>query len=120
MKPAHDEVADLLDTLIFTLRMIAMSDAEGKQRIANAYRDACCLVASIGLGGEGSARPRIAACIERFRDYRAADDIAAAGWMLKAIQERATEHDLEGRQSLQKIVNDVVRELPGRGEMLLH
>lgn len=120
MKPAHEEAVDLLETLIHTLKVIAASDAQAKQRIANAYRDACHLVAMIGLDDEGSARPRIVACIERFRGHRAAADIAAAGWMLKAIQERVAERDLEGKQQLQKIVNDMVGDLPGPREMLLH
>ena len=120
MKPARDETADLLDTLIFTLRMIAMSDTHGKQRIANAYQDARSLVATIGLDDEGSARPRIVACFERFNAYKAADDVAAAGWILTAIQERVAERDLPGWQQLRKIVKGAVRELPRPGRTALH
>lgn len=80
MKTQFDESAALLDMLLFTVRVIVASGAEDKQRIANAYQDARSLVATIGLDHEGSARPRITACFERFNAYKAAGDVAAAGW----------------------------------------
>ena len=56
MKGPHDETADLLDTLLYTVKVIATSEPGDKQRIANAYQDARSLVAMIGLDDEGSAR----------------------------------------------------------------
>lgn len=58
MKGPHDETADLLDTLLYTVKVIATSGPDDKQRIANAYQDARRLAATIGLDDEGSARPR--------------------------------------------------------------
>jgi len=120
MKGPRDETADLLDTLMFTVKVIVMSGPDDKQRIANAYQDARSLVAMIGLDDEGSARPRIVACFERFNAYKTADDVAAAGWILTAIQERVAERDLPGWQQLRKIVKGAVRELPRPGKTALH
>ncbi len=120
MKTQFDETADLLETLIFTVKVIAQSDGDSKQRIANAYQDARSLVTTIGLDGEGSARPRIVACFERFNAYKAADDVAAAGWILTAIQERVAERDLPGWRQLRKIIKGAVRELPEPGKTALN
>ena len=49
MKGPHDETADLLDTLLYTVKVIATSGPDDKQRIANAYQDARRLAATIGL-----------------------------------------------------------------------
>ena len=65
MKTQFHESADLLDMLLFTVKVIATSEPGDKQRIANAYQDARRLAATIGLDDEGSARPRIVACLER-------------------------------------------------------
>ena len=40
MKTQFDEAADLLETLVHTLKVIAVSDALDRQRIANARHDA--------------------------------------------------------------------------------
>lgn len=112
MRGPRDEAADLLEMLVFTIRVIAASDVRDKQRIATAYRDARSLVAAIGLDDDGSARPRIVACFEQFDAYKAADDVAAAGWMLTAIQERVAERNLPGWQQLRTIVKGAARELP--------
>jgi hypothetical protein len=116
----HDETADLLDTLMFTVKVIVMSEPDARQRIASAYQDARSLAATIELDGEGSARPRIVACFERFEAYKAAGDVAAAGWMLTAIQERVGERNLDGWRALRKIINSAVRELPSSGRTALH
>jgi hypothetical protein len=100
--------------LVFTVRVIVESDAEHRQRIADAYQDARTLVATIELDDKGSARPRIVACFERFRAYKAADDVAAAGWILTAMQERVAEGDLPGWRQLRKIIKGTVRGLPPR------
>ena len=120
MKTQFHESADLLDMLLFTVKVIATSEPDDKQRIANAYQDARSLVATIGLDDEGSARPRIVACFERFNAYKTADDVAAAGWILTAIQERVAERNLPGWQQLRKIVKGAVRELPRPGRTALH
>lgn len=120
MRGPRDEAADLLEILIFTVGVIASSNVQDKQRIATAYRDARALVAAIGLDDEGSARPRIVACFERFNAYKAADDVAAAGWMLTAIQERVAERNLPGWQQLRTIVKGAARELPPPGKCMWH
>ena len=63
MKTQFHESADVLHMLLFTVKVIATSEPGDKQRIANAYQDARSLVAMIGLDDEGSARPRIVACL---------------------------------------------------------
>ena len=105
-----DETADSLETLLFTVRTIVESSAEGKKCIAAAYRDARSLVATIDLDS-GSARPRIVACLKQADTYKDAGDLAAAGWMLTAIQERVAEGDLYGWRKLKKIVDAAVHEL---------
>ncbi|MGZ9719083.1 hypothetical protein [Rhizobium miluonense] len=114
-----DETAELLETLIFTIRMIVESSARDKQRITNAYRDARSLVATLDLDG-GSARPRILACLEYFNSYKDDDDVAAAGWMLTAIQERVAERNLYGWQKLQEIIDAAVHELHLSEKAFLH
>lgn len=120
MKGPRDETADLLDTLMFTVKVIVMSGPADKQRIANAYQDARALAAAIDLDGEGSARPRVVTCLERFQAYKDAGDVAAAGWMLTALQERVGERNLYGWRALRKIINRTVRELPRPGKTALH
>jgi hypothetical protein len=121
MLTQFDESRHLLDTLAFTVGVIASSDAGDKQRIANAYQDARSLAAAIGLDDEGSARPRVVACLERFQAYKDAGDVAAAGWMLTAMQERVNERDLPGWRQLRKVIKGAVRELlPPPGKTALH
>jgi len=85
-----NETEHLTKTLAFTLGVILDSDAQKRQRIALAYQEAELLVATIPLDN-GDARPRIEACVKRFDRYKAAGDVACAGWMLKAVQERVEE-----------------------------
>lgn len=119
MKTQYDEAGDLLETLLDTLKVIAMSDAPARQRIANARHDAACLVATIAKE-EGSARPRIVACFERFEAYKAAGDVNAAGWMLMAIEERIAERDLPGWRKLRTVAHMATRALPRPEKTALH
>lgn len=96
--------------LLFVVRNIVGSAPQGKPHIANAYRNARSLVATIDRDC-GSARPRIEACIERFNIYKNAGDAASAGWMLAAVQERVGEHDVYGWRRLEQIVDSTVRQL---------
>ena len=100
--------------------MITSNDDLGRQRIANAYHDARSLVATIALDDEGSARPRIVACFERFNVYKTADDVAAAGWMLSAIQERLGERDLDAWHILKPIVEAATDQLPPPQDTAFH
>ena len=120
MKGPHDETVDLLETLLFTVQLIVSGDDRSRQRIANAYHDARALVATIGLDDEGSARPRIVACFERFNTYKAADDVAAAGWMLTALQERLGERDLDGWHVLKPIADAAADQLPPPQDTAFH
>lgn len=107
----HDETIDLMKTLMFTLGVIVDNEGEKRQRIADAYAEAQELVATIAPEN-GSARPRIVACIHRSDAYRAKDDIAAAGWILTAIRERIAEQDLPEWEKLAAIANKAVQMLP--------
>lgn len=100
----YDEATDLMKTLMHTVGIIAGSTKADRKRIAGAYHDAQAFVAGIGIV-DGSARGRIVACFERAEACKAAGDVAAAAWMLTAIQERIAEHNLVGWQAL-KIVAD--------------
>lgn len=113
----HDEATDLMKTLIHTVGIIAGSTKVERKRIAAAYDEAQTFTAGIALA-EGSARPRIVACFKRVNAYQAAEDVAAAGWMLTALQERIAEQDLAGWQAL-KIVADKAAALlrPPRKQM---
>lgn len=115
-----DETAHLLDMLLFTAKVIAESSPGDKQRISNAYRDARSLVVKIDHDAEGSARPRIMACFEKFDVYKAANDAAAAGWMLAALQERVAERNLSGWSQLRKIIRIAASELPPPGKAALN
>ena len=113
----HDETHDLMSTLLFTLEVITSSRGADRLRIVDAYVEAQTLAASIERD-EGSARPRIVACLERFKVCKAAEDVAASAWVLVAIQERIAERDLTGWQTL-KIVADKAASLlrPSRKQM---
>ena len=119
MKTQFDEAADLLETLFHTLKVIAVSDELDRQRIANARYDAERLVATIAKE-EGSARPRIVACFERFEAYKAAGDVNAAGWMLVAIEERIAERDLPDWRRLRTVAKMAARALPQPEKTALH
>lgn len=113
----HDEATDLMKTLMQTVGIIAGSTKADRRRIAEAYGEAQVLVAGIAPG-DSSARPRIIACFERVNACKAAGDVAAAGWMLTALQERIAEKDLDAWQAL-KIVADKAAALlrPPRKQM---
>lgn len=119
MRTQFDEAADLLETLVHTLKVIAVSDALDRQRIANARHEAERLVATIAKE-KGSARPRIVACFERFNAYKAAGDVNAAGWMLAAIEERIAERDLPDWRKLRVVANMATRALPRPEKTALH
>ena len=110
MTVVPDETADLLMALLFAVRTIVESGAQGKRRIAKTYQNARSLVATIDRD-RGSARPRIEACLKHFNVHKNADDEAAAGWMLAAIEERVAERDLYGWRRLKEIVDTAVQEL---------
>ena len=69
---------------------------------------------------EGSARPRIVACFERFEAYKAAGDVNAAGWMLVAIEERIAERDLPGWRKFRTVAKMATRALPRPEKTALH
>lgn len=79
-------------------------------RIAKACREARSLIATIDHD-RSSARPRIEACLKHFNIHKNADDAAAAGWMIAAIQERVSERDLYGWRRPREIVDTAVHEL---------
>lgn len=107
----RDEIEDLSKTLVWAGAMVLQSDPEDLQRIAMAYQEAEDLVAGIPKDN-GDARPRIVACFKRSDTYRAADDIACVGWMLKAIQERVNERNLPGWRKLGKVADRTLKMLP--------
>ena len=104
----HESI-ELMKTLVHTVGIIANASAVEKRRISEAHTEARALAASIPPA-HGSARPRIEACLERFQIFQAAGDVAAAGWMLTALQERLAEKNLAGWEAL-KIVADKGAEL---------
>lgn len=118
-KPRYDEAADMMDALLHTLKIIAISDELDRQRIANARHEAERLVTTIAKK-EGSARPRIVACFERFEAYKAAGDVNAAGWMLAAIEERIAERDLPDWRKLRVVATMATRALPRPEKTALH
>ncbi|WFS69563.1 hypothetical protein CFBP4996_26180 (plasmid) [Agrobacterium leguminum] len=107
----EDETEALSKTLIWTIGMITQSGPGDRERIALAYEEALELVASIPKDN-GNARPRIVACFERSTIYRTAEDIACAGWLLVAMQERVNEQNLPDWRKLRKIINNTMKMLP--------
>lgn len=61
---------------------------------------------------KGDARPRIVACFERSNAYKKAGDLAYAGWLLTAMQERVNEQDLPDWRKLHEIISNTVKMLP--------
>ncbi len=119
MTVVPDETADLLMALLFAVRTIVESGVEGKQHTAKTYRDAQSLIATIDRD-HGSARPRIEACLKHFNMHKNADDAAAAGWMIAAIEERVSERDLYGWCRLTEIVDAAVHELLLSEQLSVH
>lgn len=115
----YDEAADLMEALLHALKIIAVSDSRDRQRIANARHDAERFAATIAKE-EGSARPRILACLRRYEAYRVAGDVNATGWMLTAIAERIAERDLADWRKLETVANMATRALPRPERMALH
>jgi len=77
MLTQFDEARHLMSTLIFTLGVITESTDDARRQIAEAYSEARTFAASIPCE-DGSARPRIEACILRFREYLAAEQVEDA------------------------------------------
>ena len=108
----YDEADHLLETLVFTLDVIASSKAANRERISHSYSEAKAFAASIPLAG-ADARPRITACLKRFNVLKAAGDLAAAGWMLAALEERINEGDLPHWGELRKVADKAIGLLGG-------
>jgi hypothetical protein len=77
MITTRDETNDLMKTLLFTLGVITGSTPEARQQIADAYSEARELAATIPWE-KGSARPRVVACLERFKRHKEAGQVDAA------------------------------------------
>ena len=97
--------------LVWILSLITNSRPEDRQRIALAYSQAQELVATIPTDN-GDAWPRIVACFERSDAYKAAGDVACAGWLLTGMQERVNERDLPDWRKIRKIISNTVKRLP--------
>ncbi|MEI8703484.1 hypothetical protein [Mesorhizobium sp. ISC15] len=108
----------MAETLVHTMAIIYASDPPSRQRIADAYRDAQSLICAIAK--DGSARPRVVACLERYEAYRQAGDTAAAGWMLAAVTERLNERNLHDWKKLKRVVDKALLLLPSSGATALH
>jgi hypothetical protein len=106
-----DENDDLMDTLLFTVGVIRAASVKDRLRMAEAYHEARQLAASIRLE-EGSARPRIVACLERFEAHTIVNDAASAGWMLTALQERIDERELRDWRRMRAIARRAAKMLP--------
>jgi hypothetical protein len=106
-----DESRHLMKTLIFTLGVITESNEREKQQIADAYSEARSLAASIPWA-DGSARPRITACLERFNECKEAESVEAAAWLLTATQERVAEKDLPDWETLKIVADKAAGMLP--------
>jgi hypothetical protein len=106
-----DENDDLMETLLYTVGVIRIADSEDRMSIAEAYYDARQLAGSIKLEN-GSARSRIVACLERFDASKAAGDVAAAGWMLTALQLRIEERELRDWRKMRAMARRAARMLP--------
>ncbi len=107
----HDEKTDLVKSLVYTIGVITQSKDGTLQRIADAYEEAMELVASIDLEN-GSARSRIIACFARHNTCKSANDAAAAGWMLAALQQRVYERNLPEWEKLAVLVDTTISLLP--------
>ena len=92
--------------------MIASSKAANRDHISHSYSEAKAFAAAIPLAGT-DARPRIIACLKQFNILKAAGDLAAAGWMLAALEERITEGDLPDWEALRKVADKAVESLGG-------
>ena len=106
-----DEFEDLAEALVFTLNLIVSVSDDDRSRIAAAYHEAHQLAAGIDFDN-GDARPRIVACIERFRALQAAGNIEAAGWMLTALEERIAERNLPNWRRLRTVAKKAADFLP--------
>jgi hypothetical protein len=111
-----DENEDLMKTLLFTVGVIGVASFEDRMGMAEAYHEARQLAGSIKLE-KGSARPRIVACLERFEALKTAGDVAAAGWMLTALQQRIEERELRDWRKMRAMARRAARMLP---EPVLH
>ncbi|PYE30029.1 hypothetical protein C8J35_11520 [Rhizobium sp. PP-F2F-G38] len=98
----NDEAADLVISLAWASNAIAEADMGDRLRIAAAYREAQCVIGI--LPDHEGRRPRTVACFERFTPLKAANDVTACGWLLAAVQERVSEHDLSRWEELDVMV----------------
>lgn len=113
----RDESDELLQTVLWAFEVIRTNKPETVRQIAETYAEAQVLVASIPKEN-GSARPRIVACFERWNEYRAKDDLAGAGWILTAVQQRIAERDLRDWMAMKILVDQAIALLPGQKRQL--
>jgi hypothetical protein len=107
----RDESDELLQTVLWAFEVVRTNKPAMVRQIAATYAEAQALVASIPKEN-GSSRPRIVACFERWNHYLAKDDLAGAGWILTAVQERIAERDLRDWMAMKILVDQAVALLP--------
>lgn len=110
MYGSDDEAQYLLETLLFAVNVI-LDNEKHRRRIAQGFLDAKQLIAT-DYRDEPRARPAVEACLREFATLKDANDFAAAGWMMAAIQERLTEQDLPEWEKLEKLADKAVSFLP--------
>lgn len=103
----NDETVDISLTLVQTGNLILRSRPGERRRIAQAYREARLLVATIPIHS-GDARPQIIACFGQSDLHREENDIAFVGWMLMAMEIRVKEQNLRDWEKLRDVVRQLV------------
>jgi len=78
-------------------RLHIIIDVEAQQLIASIPKD------------HGDPYPRIVTCLQRSDACKVTEDLACAGWMLAATQERVSERNRPNWRKLRKVLNQIVK-----------
>ena len=114
------EAAEVLKALFILADKIAAHDEQEKRRISAAHTDALTFVIAMTDREEAGVRSCIDACMERIRHYRDVGDVAAYGWELAVLDERAGDRRDELWAIIQMVLTNVGRYLPDTEATALH
>lgn len=87
-----------------TALTIAQSSNDAQRLIADAHDEARTLIALM-QAGPGSAKCTMRACLREYQQCKSEGNIAAAGWMLAALQACLTDTDIDDAAFLRAIAN---------------
>lgn len=118
MKRFDDD--DWLRVLLDALEAIIRASREDQWTISEAYTSASDILSLGEKHGSEHLETAMTCCATAFQKLQKSNDIAAIGWILAAVQRRASMRDLDNWEKLSEIADIAVWTLPTHKKVSLH